>query len=185
MLKDGIEYKYLDVRLVIAVTNDTADINATWEFIFLDSGTTLEEGIKAVREEWERRKEGNTICIDLHRAVIETSENGDVDIFNPDNPFHPEYKGLRWPEEIKEEGFALFSIDSDGEHMKEQCKGIIDINYMVLELNKAYDLASRFLGEGLIEKYHFYTGYAKGVSKTLGALGVKLTEKEDGTIVLS
>ena len=185
MLKEGIEYKYLDVRLVIAVTNDTDNLNSTWEFIFLDSGTTLEEGIKAAKEEWERRKEGNVICVDLHQAVIETSENGDVDIFNPDNPFHPEYKGLRWPEEIKEDGFALFSIDFDGEHKKEENEGKLDINYMVLELNKAYDLANRFFGEGLMEKYHFYTGYAKGVSKTLGALGVKLTEKEDGTIVLS
>ena len=184
MLKDGIEYKYLDVRLVIAVTNDTADLNATWEFIFLDSGTTLEEGIKAVRKEWERRKEGNTICVDLHRAVIETSENGDIDIFNPDNPFHSEYKGLRWPEEIKEEGFALFSIDFDGEHKKEETEKKLDINYMVLELNKAYALANRFFAEGLMEKYHFYNGYAKGIAKTLRALGVKLIEKEDGTIIL-
>lgn len=184
MLKEGIEYKYLDVRLVIAVTNDTDNLNSTWEFIFLDSGTTLEEGIKAAKEEWERRKEGNVICVDLHQAVIETSENGDVDIFNPDNPFHPEYKGLRWPEEIKEDGFALFSIDFDGEHKKEENEGKLDINYMVLELNEAYDLAGRFFGEGLME-YHFYTRCAKGVSKTLEALGVKLTKKENGTIVLS
>lgn len=184
MIKDGKNYEYLDIRYVIAITNDAEDPSARWEYIYLNPGTTEEEGIKAAKEEWGRRKEGNVICVDLHRAVIETDENGFIDIFDPENPFHPEYKNLLWPEEIKEEGFALYSIDHDGEYIKDECKGKWDIKYMVLELNKAYELSLRFFREGDMKWHNFYNGYAKGISRTLAAFGVKLIEKEDGTLIL-
>ena len=82
MIKDGKNYEYLDIRYVVAITNDTEDPSARWEYIYLNPGITEEEGIKAAKEEWERRKEGNVICVDLHRAVIETDENGFIDIFD-------------------------------------------------------------------------------------------------------
>lgn len=115
---NGKEYEHLSIRYVVAITNDTEDISNKWEFSYLEAATSFEEAVDIVRKKWkERKKEGMALYIDLHQAVIETADDGEMDIFDPDNPFHAEYKGLEWPERIKDEGFALFTIDDDGEYM--------------------------------------------------------------------
>lgn len=115
---DGKEYEHLSIRYVVAITNDTEDISRRWEFSYLETAISFEEAVDIVRKKWkERKKEGMALYIDLHQAVIETDDNGEMDIFDSVNPFHVEYRGLEWPEKIKDKGFALFTIDDSGEYM--------------------------------------------------------------------